>query len=148
MATVVTPNLTTGVQAANWRERLGLWWVAKAWPWKQRWGAFLCAINRHQLQPAPALDAKGDFDLTKPGRYLRCARLRCQVFAGRHLLVRTDKWAEIDTMMVIARLDCPQCFGRGYRGKLKLTDDAKAQLPCNCLRIQPAYVERVEKKTA
>lgn len=121
------------------------WWLTKTWPVQLKLGQLKCAFNSHDFMEAPALDKNGDIDLTKPGRYQRCKRPKCQLFAGKPALLVADKWAELDTVMVICRTNCPKCYGRGFTGKMLLdkAGSAKAAIPCPCIRVQPAYCEKV-----
>lgn len=129
-------------------------WLAHTWPVRRRWGWLEChLLNFHEWEDAPALDAKGNFVLSKPGRWRMCKRPDCRIFRGKPALVATPKWLESDDFIVIARRDCGRCYGRGYTGLMILSAGVKSKVPCNCLRIQPAYIEHYrltekEKKRA
>jgi len=110
------------------------------------WWKLLCSLNRHDFLQAPALNAKGEFDVGKPGRYFRCRRPNCQQIRGKPRLVVVGQWIEIDDIMVLAKASCKDCQGRGYQRKLVLPNGAKVKQPCHCLRLQPMYIEHWKKR--
>jgi hypothetical protein len=113
-----------------------------------------CALNFHKWEEAPALTDKGDYNLACPGRYARCARSACQIFRDKPLLLVDKSYTEIPEFLCLAKRSCPSCMGRGYSKKMMLPNQdpkgkpARCKVPCNCLRIQPAFVERYDAKTA
>lgn len=123
-------------------------WIAKTWRIRVLFGALACMLNRHNWEDCPALDKDGKPHLdesgkTKPSMYQRCKRPTCRVFSAAPTLLEVQNWLESDDFMVLARKGCPKCHGRGYSRKMLLPGPAKAKVPCDCVRVQPRYVERV-----
>lgn len=135
-----TPQM--GVNA-RWRRILALGWVT-VWLKVERklnLDKWRCTFNRHDWEPSPAVDVKGNYDSTRPGRYFRCARTKCRAMRGPVALLQVGKWQESPDFMVILDTNCKRCFGRGYTGLMNLGDGMQAKLPCACLKLQPAYIQ-------
>lgn len=144
---VAEPATPVLPQIHGWRG----WWLAQSWPWRRRWGRVLCALNRHDWEHTVALDEKGEphrdeNGRVKPSDLMRCKRLDCRIYRGALKLVQVGRWLQTDDFMVMARADCPQCYGRGYARKMILDPTSRAKMPCPCLRVQPLFVERVPAK--
>ncbi len=117
-------------------------YLTKTWPWRKRWGRALCWLNKHDWEEAPAFDKAGEPDPSHPARWLKCRRATCEVLRGKPTLLMLGKRVETHDFMVLARTDCRHCHGRGYGGRMVLRSGVKAKIPCRCLTVQPAYVER------
>ncbi|MEE8607597.1 MAG: hypothetical protein V3S55_08335 [Nitrospiraceae bacterium] len=132
----------------RWRLIARRTWLHWTFPIRRQWWKLKCALNKHDWKEAAALDSHGEFDLTRPGRFLMCARPACQVFRGPPSLVHVGKWMETDDFLVLARLDCQRCWGRGYEGRMVMGENTRAHVPCKCIRVQPRYIIRLPGKAS
>lgn len=111
---------------------------------------WLCALTFHKWEEAPALNERGEYNLACPGRYARCSRSACQIFRDKPLLLVDKSYTEIPEFLVLAKRSCPSCMGRGFSKRMLLPNQdpkgkpARCKVPCGCLRIQPAFVERYD----
>lgn len=135
-----TPQMTVNTR---WRRILAIGWVTLRMKIERRLNLdkWRCVFGRHDWEPSPAVDVKGNYDSTRPGRHFRCARPSCRVLRGPVALLQVGHWLESPDFMVILDTNCKRCFGRGYTGLMNLGDGMQAKRPCACLRVQPAYIQ-------
>lgn len=137
-------NLGTELKStlrARWQRIFSLACLASSMRLRTSWGRLLCQLHKHDWEPAPALDRKGEFDASRPGRYFRCRRPDCRILRGPLKLGVWGNWVQTDDFLVLVASNCNRCHGLGYAGKMRLPDGVLARVPCHCLRIQPAFIE-------
>lgn len=141
-------NLDAGRKPAQptWRIRGRQLWVRHTWWARKQYWKLLCAFNSHSWEKAvePKNDGTATVDGNCPTRYERCKRPECRIYSAKRQLIRVKNFVETDDFIILAKLDCKQCYGRGYRGTMRLPGNCRAKIPCGCLTIQPEFMEHIK----
>ncbi len=133
-------------------------WIILTWPIAKRIAVLKCRLGYHDWEDAANILPDGSPDTKTPGLFKRCKRPACRIYRDMPQLkvVRNPSngapvWFEVsDQFEVIARAGCKLCQGRGYSKRMLLPSEhgyrVTAQVPCECLRVQPRFIKREKVK--